>query len=90
MLYIMKRTQLYLDDDLWNALHARARNEGTTISALVREAARQRYLGDLDERRKAMLAFVGIRKDRTDLPDSTEEYVRSLRRDTRLERLGKR
>jgi hypothetical protein len=24
------------------------------------------------------------------LPDSTEEYVRSLRRDTRMERLGKR
>jgi Ribbon-helix-helix protein, copG family len=90
MLYIMKRTQLYLDDDLWNALHARARNEGTTISALVREAARARYIGNLDERRKAMMAFVGIRKDRTDLPDSTEEYVRSLRRDTRLERLGKR
>lgn len=86
----MKRTQLYLDEDLWNALHVRARNEGTTISALVREAARERYLGNLDQRRKAMMAFVGIRKDRTDLPDSTEEYVRSLRRDTRLERLGKR
>jgi hypothetical protein len=90
MLYIMKRTQLYLDDDLWNALHARARQEKTTISALVREAARERYIGDLEERRKAMLAFVGIRKDRKDLPDSTEEYVRSLRRDTRLERLWKR
>jgi hypothetical protein len=86
----MRRTQLYLDDDLWNALHARARQEKTTISDLVRQAARQRYMGDLDERRKAMLAFVGIRKDRKDLPDSTEEYVRSLRRDTRLERLGKR
>ncbi|MGA2357581.1 MAG: CopG family transcriptional regulator [Terriglobales bacterium] len=86
----MRRTQLYLDDDLWNALHARARSQGTTISALVREAAREHYLGNLDERRKAMLAFVGIRKDRKDLPDSTEEYVRSLRRDTRLERLWKR
>jgi hypothetical protein len=85
----MRRTQLYLDDDLWNALHTRARREGTTISALVRQAARERYLGNLDERRKAMLAFVGIRKGRKDLPDSTEEYVRSLRRDTRLERLRK-
>jgi hypothetical protein len=56
----------------------------------VRQAARERYLGNLDERRKAMEALVGIWKDRTDLPDSTEEYVRSLRRDTRLERLGKR
>ena len=85
----MRRTQLYLDDDLWKALHARARSMGTSISALVRQAARERYLGNLDERREAMLAFVGIRKDRKDLPDSTEEYVRSLRRDTRLERLRK-
>jgi Ribbon-helix-helix protein, copG family len=82
----MRRTQLYLDDDLWNALHARAESQGTTISALVREAARDRYLGNLDERREAMLGFIGIRKDRDDLPDSTE-YVRSLRRDTRIERL---
>ena len=86
----MRRTQLYLDDDLWDALHAQARSQGTTISDLVRQAARARYLGNLDERREAMLAFVGIRKDRKDLPESTEEYVRSLRRDTRLERLRKR
>jgi hypothetical protein len=86
----MRRTQLYLDDDLWNTLHTRARSEGTTISALVRQAARERYLGNLDERREAMEAIVGIWKDRTDLPDSTEEYVRSLRRDSRIERLEKR
>ena len=86
----MHRTQLYLDDDLWNALRNRARNQGTTISDLVRKAAREHYLGNLDERREAMLAFVGIRKGRKDLPDSTEEYVRSLRRDTRRERLGRR
>jgi hypothetical protein len=86
----MKRTQLYLDDDLWKALHARARTEGTSISHLVRQAARECYLGNLEERREAMEAIVGIWKDRTDLPDSTEEYVRSLRRDTRIERLEKR
>ncbi len=86
----MRRTQLYLDEDLWNALHARARRQGTTISNLVRQAVRERYLGNLDERREAMEAIVGIWKDRTDLPDSTEEYVRSLRHDTRSERLQKR
>jgi hypothetical protein len=86
----MRRTQLYLDDDLWNALHTRARKEGTTISALVREAARDRYLGNLEERRKAMEGIVGIWKDRTDLLDSTEEYVRGMRRGTRIERLLKR
>lgn len=86
----MRRTQLYLDDDLWNALHQRARKQRTTISDLVRQAVRDRYVGNLEERRKAMEGLVGIWKDRTDLPDSTEEYVRGMRRDTRLKRLGKR
>jgi hypothetical protein len=85
----MRRTQLYLDDDLWNALHARARSQGTSVSDLVRQAARERYLGKLDERREAMQAFAGIAKDRPDCPDSTK-YVRSLRRGSRIARLGKR
>jgi hypothetical protein len=84
----VRRTQLYLDDDLWNALRERARQQKTTISDLVRQAAREQYLGKLDERRGAMQAFVGIRKDRSGLPDSVE-YVRRLRRGKRIERLGK-
>ena len=82
----MKRTQLYLDDDLWEALHVRARTERTTISDLVRQAARERYLGDLEERRKAMLAIVGIGRDNPEFSDSAK-YVRRMRRDRRLERL---
>ena len=82
----MRRTQLYLDDSLWTILHDRARQTKTTVSALVREAVRDRYLGNLDKRKAAMLAFIGSREDRTDLPD-TETYIRSLRRGTRLERL---
>ena len=84
----MKRTQLYLDDDLWHALHVRASREGTTVSDLMRQAARERYLGNLDERRAAMQAFVGIRKDRPEFSNAVE-YVRRLRRGSRLERLGK-
>jgi hypothetical protein len=84
----MRRTQLYLDDDLWQALHARARGEGSTISELVRLAARERYLGKLDERRGAMEAVVGIRKDRPEFRNPAE-YVRGLRRGSRTARLGK-
>lgn len=87
ILYIMRRTQLYLDDDLWQALHARARGERTTISELVRQAARERYLGKIDERRTAMQALVGIRKNRSELRNSSD-YVRSLRRGDRSERLS--
>ena len=83
----MRRTQLYLDDDLWNALHTRAQLAKTTISELVREAVRERYFGNKEARKKAMLDFIGIRKDRPGAIDSTE-YVRQLRRDNRLERLG--
>lgn len=87
MLYIMRRTQLYLDEQLWKALHSRARREKTTISELVRQAARDRYMRQNEGRQAAMEAIVGLWKDRTDLPD-TETYVRTLRKDTRARRLG--
>ena len=82
----MRRTQLYLDDHLWTALHARAQSQRTTISELVREAVRERYLGKQDEQRKAMQEFVGIRKERAETLDANA-YVRSLRRSDRLDRL---
>jgi hypothetical protein len=87
-MYIMRRTQLYLDDHLWNTLHARARSRKTTVSELVREAARERYLGKQDEQRKAMQEFVGSGKRRS-APLDTAQYVRSLRRGDRLDRLQK-
>jgi Ribbon-helix-helix protein, copG family len=82
----MKRTQLYLDDDLWNVLHVRAQSQRTSVSELVRQAARERYVGDLDERRKAMQAVVGIWKDRPEFSDP-EKYIRRLRRGSRLKRI---
>jgi hypothetical protein len=87
MLYIMKRTQLYLDEDLWSTLHAHALREKTTISELVRKAARERYMNDPEQRRADMMAAVGVWKDREDLSDS-EAYVRNLRKGSRLKRLG--
>jgi len=82
----MRRTQLYLDDDLWGTLHDRARSQKTTVSELVRQAVRERYLGNHSQRMKAMQAFVGIRKRASQTPDAVE-LVRSLRRGDRLERL---
>jgi hypothetical protein len=85
----MRRTQLYLDDQLWGALHARAQSEKTTVSELVRQAVRERYLGDLDKRRAAMQSFVGIRKADGEESDAHME-VRRLRRGSRLDRLRER
>lgn len=88
IIYIVRRTQLYLDDQLWGALHARARSEKTSVSELVRQAVRERYLGDLDRRRAAMQSIVGIRKAQGD--DDAGREVRRLRRGSRLERLAER
>lgn len=67
-------------------MHARARSRKTTVSELVREAVRERYLGSREERMKAMQDFIGIRKKRSGSNDSVD-YIRSLRRGDRLDRL---
>jgi endonuclease YncB( thermonuclease family) len=83
----MKRTQLYLNEDIWKALHIRARQRKTSISELVRQAVREKYGRSAADRREAMQALVGIWKDREDLPDS-EQYVRRLRKGKRLRRIA--
>jgi predicted DNA-binding ribbon-helix-helix protein len=82
----MRRTQLYLEDDLWAALHARALQEKATVSELVRVAARERYMGNQENRRAAMRGIVGLWRNRVGMKDS-EEYIRNLRDDDRLDRL---
>lgn len=82
----MRRTQLYLDDDLWDVLHARARDRKSTVSQLVREAVRERYLPKKDQQAKAMREFIGIRKQSPARP-SAVQYIRSLRGGGRLDRL---
>ena len=87
MMYTMRRTQLYLDDDLWGTLRIRSRQAGTSVSDLVRRAVREKYSTGLAGRQQAMRAFAGIWKDRSDLADS-EAYVRALRKGSRLKRLS--
>jgi len=84
----VRRTQLYLEDDLWVALHAQAQRSRKTISALVREAVRERFMGSVEERKKAMQAAVGLWSDRRNLSDATA-VVRQLRGGDRLKRLSK-
>ncbi len=82
----MKRTQLYLDEEIWEALHIRSRQSGTSISELVRQVVRDRYASRPTSRRKAMQSLVGMWKDRSRLPEA-ETYVRQLRRGRRLKRI---
>ena len=85
----MKRTQLYLDEGIWKTLQIEARQAGTSISELVRQAVQERYGASPAKRRVAMQAIVGIWKDRKDIPADTVSYIRQLRRGTRLKRLAR-
>jgi len=83
----MKRTQLYLHEDIWKALHIQSRQQRTTISELVRQAVRDKYGSSPASRSAAMQAIVGLWKNRKDLPNS-DSYVRRLRTGKRLRRLA--
>jgi hypothetical protein len=84
----MKRTQLYLHEDIWKVLHIRSRQQRTSISDLVRQAVREKYGSSAVDRKEAMQALVGMWKDRKDLTDSTA-YVRRLRKGKRLRRIAR-
>jgi hypothetical protein len=75
----VKRTQLYLEDDLWKTLHIQAKLLGTTVSELARQALRQKYADPSASRRNAMEAVIGIWKNREDI-GSAEQYVQQLRK----------
>jgi hypothetical protein len=77
----MVRTQLYLDETIHRRLRDLARQQGRTISELVREALLRAYGAGVDEREATLRAIEGLWRDRTDLGD-TRGYVRRLRRDT--------
>jgi hypothetical protein len=83
----MKQIQIYVDDDLWGSLHARAIREGTSVSSLARKAVCERYVYTLEQRYADMLEAARAGKGRIDLSD-IETYVRNLRKEARFKRLG--
>ncbi len=79
----MHRTQLYLDDGVYQRLRSVADKQGRTISDLVREAVARAYgATQADERISTLESMAGLWRDRGDL-GGTSAYVRRLRRDTR-------
>jgi hypothetical protein len=77
----MVRTQLYLDETVHRHLRKLARQQGRTLSELVRDALVRAYGAGTDEREVSLQAIEGLWRDRTDIGD-TRAYVRRLRRDT--------
>src|SRR5262245_1719122 len=85
----MVRTQLFLDEATHARLRALARKQGRTVSDLVREAVDRMFgHGPLDDRERTLKGILGLWRGRSDI-DGTRAYVRSLRKSTRRNRLGK-
>lgn len=84
----MKRTQIYLTFEQWRELAARSNQEHKSVAELIREAINKVYPAKKkSDFEQAIDSIFGIWKDRTDI-SSTDEYIRSLRKDTRLKRFG--
>jgi hypothetical protein len=83
----MKRTQLYLDDDIAKILSTVSRQQGTTISCLVRDCIREKF-GPRQQVDKAALAreIGGVWKKRKDLGPAGQ-YVRKIRKGSRLNKI---
>jgi predicted DNA-binding protein len=79
----MTRTQLYLDDAVHSRLARLAKQQGRTLSDLVREALDRVYgAPGVEDQLRSLRAIEGLWRDRDDLP-RTDVYVRRLRRSTR-------
>jgi len=82
----VRRTQLYLSEDLHRRLREAAARQGRTVSDLVRESVARAYGAPETETRASSLeAIAALWQDRSDLRE-TRGYVRRLRRDTRRKR----
>jgi predicted transcriptional regulator len=86
---VMRRTQIYLDDQQRRKLEGVAKRTHRTLSDLIREAIDARYAATPKEDFLEALrsgAF-GVWKERKDL-GTTDAYVRRQRRGRRIERLA--
>lgn len=82
----MKRTQLYLDEEMARTLETLSRQKGTTISELVRTGLRERYMQNTDiDKASLARSLTGIWKNRKDLIN-IDAAVRKLRSGSRPKR----
>ena len=64
----MKRTQLYIDEEMARILDTLSRQKGITVSELVRESLRERYMQSKEiDKVELARTLAGVWKNREDL-----------------------
>lgn len=79
----MKRTQLQLDDDIYQVLRAQAYEDGVSISGLVRKILRQHLFESTERSPKLQyFSFIGSgRSEMTDFDPISERHDEALAQD---------
>ncbi|RUM56893.1 MAG: CopG family transcriptional regulator [Persephonella sp.] len=78
----MKRTQIYLDEDIYNYLKEESLKTGKTISELIREKIRKEIEQNKNNLLQAIREVAGLWSDRT---EDVDNFVRELRKGSRID-----
>ncbi len=77
----MKRTQIYLDEEIFSILKRESETRHKTISEIVRNSIDDRYRADTYSLKKKLSTIFGIWRNRKLTPDA---YIRNLRKDRKI------
>jgi hypothetical protein len=76
--YFMKRTQIYLDEEIYSFLRKESSITGKSISEIIRDTLKEKLNKDISKLIKSAEEVFGIWSDKE---FDTNEYIRSLRTD---------
>lgn len=82
----MRTAEIEFEEKTWAALQSVAAVQGVGVPELIRTVVEEKYSASAEARVAAFRAWQGPWKTRNDMGDS-DQYVRQLRTDDRLDRL---
>ncbi len=80
----MKRTQIYLDEEIYQYLKEESKKTGKSISELIREKLKKEINQNKENLLKAIKEVAGIWSYQT---EDVKDYIKSMRKGKRLDNL---
>jgi len=77
----MKRTQIYIDDDIFSFLEKESKTIHRSISEIIRESIKEKYQYKSNVLLKRLSTIYGIWKNKN---LDTNKYIRNIRKDRTL------
>lgn len=78
----MKRTQIYLDEDIYVALHQKSKELGISVSESIRQILREKLQKQPSDFLAALAGVSGMWQDQV---GDVDTYIRTLRQDRRYD-----